>query len=305
MADIRRVKLPNGTTYNIKDNTARTNINNIINGTTKIPYLPANVKVRVPFTLDRSFGDKTSFTMDAGVYGYNNSGAFTIYGVTDNWQTFYDSNRAYIKVREPMQNAEIANFIFPYGQAIGSTVSVPAHGIAESASTAVWPTGYTFTSDSGITRISDPEVNTNLSYLVDSSSTLKVLKADNRSILLANSGNSATNYNGMQGDYAWAIFNTMNVEFETCYKAYSATDAAFITVELTAYNSSNRTVTAKAIARNATAYTWEKWNGSAWVVEANTQQITMSASTAYRVTVSNGTTSDRSEIIYIASMNYL
>lgn len=38
MADIRRVKLPNGTTYNIKDNTARSNINNIVNGTTKLPY---------------------------------------------------------------------------------------------------------------------------------------------------------------------------------------------------------------------------------------------------------------------------
>lgn len=38
MADIRRVKLPNGTTYNIKDNTARSNINNIINGNTKLPY---------------------------------------------------------------------------------------------------------------------------------------------------------------------------------------------------------------------------------------------------------------------------
>lgn len=38
MADIRRIKLPNGTTYNIKDNTARTNINNITNGTTKLPY---------------------------------------------------------------------------------------------------------------------------------------------------------------------------------------------------------------------------------------------------------------------------
>jgi hypothetical protein len=38
MADIRKVKLPNGSTYNIKDNTARSNINNIINGTTKLPY---------------------------------------------------------------------------------------------------------------------------------------------------------------------------------------------------------------------------------------------------------------------------
>lgn len=38
MADIRRVKLPNGTTYNIKDNTARTNITKITNGTTKLPY---------------------------------------------------------------------------------------------------------------------------------------------------------------------------------------------------------------------------------------------------------------------------
>lgn len=38
MADIRRVKLPNGTTYNIKDNTARANITNITNGTTKLPY---------------------------------------------------------------------------------------------------------------------------------------------------------------------------------------------------------------------------------------------------------------------------
>lgn len=38
MADIRRVKLPNGTTYNIKDNTARSNINNIVNGNTKLPY---------------------------------------------------------------------------------------------------------------------------------------------------------------------------------------------------------------------------------------------------------------------------
>jgi hypothetical protein len=38
MADIRKVKLPNGTTYNIKDNTARSNINNIVNGTTKLPY---------------------------------------------------------------------------------------------------------------------------------------------------------------------------------------------------------------------------------------------------------------------------
>lgn len=38
MADIRRVKLPNGTTYNIKDNTARSNINNIVNGTTKLSY---------------------------------------------------------------------------------------------------------------------------------------------------------------------------------------------------------------------------------------------------------------------------
>lgn len=38
MADIRRIKLPNGTTYNVKDNTARTNITNITNGTTKLPY---------------------------------------------------------------------------------------------------------------------------------------------------------------------------------------------------------------------------------------------------------------------------
>ena len=38
MADIRRIKLPNGTTYNIKDNPARTNINNIVNGNTKLPY---------------------------------------------------------------------------------------------------------------------------------------------------------------------------------------------------------------------------------------------------------------------------
>ena len=38
MADIRRIKLPNGTTYNVKDNTARTSITNITNGTTKLPY---------------------------------------------------------------------------------------------------------------------------------------------------------------------------------------------------------------------------------------------------------------------------
>lgn len=38
MADIKRIKLPNGTTYNIKDSAARTSITNIIEGTTKLPY---------------------------------------------------------------------------------------------------------------------------------------------------------------------------------------------------------------------------------------------------------------------------
>ena len=38
MADIKRIKLPNGTTYNIKDSAARTSITNIIDGTTKLPY---------------------------------------------------------------------------------------------------------------------------------------------------------------------------------------------------------------------------------------------------------------------------
>ena len=38
MADIKRIKLPNGTTYNIKDSAARTNITNIVNGNTKLPY---------------------------------------------------------------------------------------------------------------------------------------------------------------------------------------------------------------------------------------------------------------------------
>lgn len=38
MADIKRIKLPNGTTYNIKDSEARTSITNITEGTTKLPY---------------------------------------------------------------------------------------------------------------------------------------------------------------------------------------------------------------------------------------------------------------------------
>ena len=38
MADIKRIKLPNGTTYNLKDSAARTSITNITEGTTKLPY---------------------------------------------------------------------------------------------------------------------------------------------------------------------------------------------------------------------------------------------------------------------------
>lgn len=38
MADIKRIKLPNGTTYNIKDSAARTSITNITEGITKLPY---------------------------------------------------------------------------------------------------------------------------------------------------------------------------------------------------------------------------------------------------------------------------
>lgn len=38
MADIKRIKLPNGNTYNIKDSAARTSITNITEGTTKLPY---------------------------------------------------------------------------------------------------------------------------------------------------------------------------------------------------------------------------------------------------------------------------
>ena len=38
MADIKRIKLPNGTTYNIKDSAARNNITNIVDGNTKLPY---------------------------------------------------------------------------------------------------------------------------------------------------------------------------------------------------------------------------------------------------------------------------
>lgn len=38
MADIKRIKLPNGNTYNLKDSAARTSITNITEGTTKLPY---------------------------------------------------------------------------------------------------------------------------------------------------------------------------------------------------------------------------------------------------------------------------
>ena len=38
MADIKKIKLPNGTTYNLKDSEARTSITNITEGTTKLPY---------------------------------------------------------------------------------------------------------------------------------------------------------------------------------------------------------------------------------------------------------------------------
>ena len=38
MADIKRIKLPNGNTYNLKDSEARTSITNITEGTTKLPY---------------------------------------------------------------------------------------------------------------------------------------------------------------------------------------------------------------------------------------------------------------------------
>lgn len=38
MADIKRIKLPNGNTYNLKDSAARTSITNITEGTIKLPY---------------------------------------------------------------------------------------------------------------------------------------------------------------------------------------------------------------------------------------------------------------------------
>ena len=38
MADIKRIKLPNGNIYNLKDSAARTSITNITEGTTKLPY---------------------------------------------------------------------------------------------------------------------------------------------------------------------------------------------------------------------------------------------------------------------------
>ena len=38
MADIKRIKLPDGKTYNLKDSAARTSITNITEGTTKLPY---------------------------------------------------------------------------------------------------------------------------------------------------------------------------------------------------------------------------------------------------------------------------
>ncbi len=51
MADISKIKLPNGTSYNVKDTTARNNIANIVNGTTQLPYSKVNILETVNATL--------------------------------------------------------------------------------------------------------------------------------------------------------------------------------------------------------------------------------------------------------------
>lgn len=51
MADISKIKLPNGTSYTIKDSTARNSITNITNGTTPLPYSKVNILETVNATL--------------------------------------------------------------------------------------------------------------------------------------------------------------------------------------------------------------------------------------------------------------